>query len=101
VATVNSDKLNGKDDECLTINDACARLVCEVILYYNAMILSGVLKAKEKENKLDEVERIKKVSIVAWSHVNLHGNYKFKNAPARFSWKSLIQKAASAEIKEK
>lgn len=100
VATVNSDKLNGKNDECLTINDACARLLCEVILYYNATILSGVLTAKEKEGKSAEVERIKKVSIVAWSHVNLHGNYTFKNRSKRFNWNQIIKKAASAEIQE-
>lgn len=100
VATVNSDKLNGKNDECLTINDACARLLCEVILYYNATILSGVLTAKEKDGKLDEVERIKKVSIAAWSHVNLHGNYTFKNRSKRFNWNQIIKKAASAEIQE-
>ncbi|WP_119343976.1 Tn3 family transposase [Facilibium subflavum] len=100
VATVNSDKLNGKNDECLTINDACARLLCEVILYYNATILSGVLAAKEKEGRLEEVERIKKVSIIAWSHVNLHGNYTFKNRSKRFNWNQIIKKAASTDIQE-
>ena len=71
-----------------------------MILYYNATILSGVLAAKEKEGKLEEVERIKKVSIVAWSHVNLHGNYTFKNRSKRFNWNQIIKKAASTEIQE-
>jgi len=40
-------------------------------------ILSELLKNKEKNNQLEEIEIIKQISLTAWQHINIMGRYEF------------------------
>jgi TnpA family transposase len=59
------------------IESECANLLCNSIIYYNAYILSELLDKKEKSKQKKEAEIIKKMSPVAWRHINLRGYYDF------------------------
>ena len=50
------------------------------IIFYNARILSDLVESKEKAGLTDELEHIKRISPVAWQHVNIYGNYIFKTS---------------------
>ena len=56
----------------------CFRLVANCIIFYNAYILSNLLAEKEGEGLDNEANFLKKISPVAWRHVNLYGRYEFK-----------------------
>ncbi|MCH9661491.1 MAG: Tn3 family transposase, partial [Bacteroidetes bacterium] len=55
----------------------CSRLIANSIIFYNANILSRFLEQKESLKSYDEAEIIKKISPVAWRHINLYGHYEF------------------------
>ncbi len=55
----------------------CSRLIANSIIFYNAQILSKFLILMEEKKQFELIEIIKKVSPVAWRHVNLSGRFQF------------------------
>ncbi|MBU0580269.1 MAG: Tn3 family transposase [Candidatus Margulisbacteria bacterium] len=55
----------------------CTRLIANIIIFYNAVILSKLIEHTENLEKIKEMEVIKRISPVAWRHINLYGQYKF------------------------
>jgi Tn3 transposase DDE domain len=53
----------------------CSRLVANAIIFYNTYILNRLIDQMAGANKFDLVEGIKKVSPIAWRHVNLGGRF--------------------------
>ena len=54
----------------------CGRLVANAIIFYNSYLLSRLLEQMEGKKRTDLVERIKRVSPIAWRHVNLGGRFQ-------------------------
>ena len=42
------------------------------------MTITPILEMKEKKGNMKDVELIKKISPVAWNHINFLGNYQFR-----------------------
>jgi hypothetical protein len=59
----------------------CSRLIANCIIFYNASLLSRFLEHKEKTGNMQGAEAIKKISSIAWQHINLHGRYEFQKPP--------------------
>ena len=55
----------------------CTRLICNSVIFYNAFILSRLLEQREKTRRYEEADLIKRISPVAWRHINLYGRYEF------------------------
>ncbi len=55
----------------------CSRLLTNCIIYYNAVILSRLLEQKQLDGDAIQVERLARVSPIAWRHVNFQGRYTF------------------------
>jgi len=55
----------------------CTRLIANSIIFYNAFILSKLLEHTEAIERNEEANIIKRVSPVAWRHINLYGRYEF------------------------
>jgi hypothetical protein len=47
------------------------------VVYYNALILSEALTELELRGDLAPAEVLKRVSPVAWQHINFYGRYQF------------------------
>lgn len=73
----NSGKFRVKTELEQQIWSECTRLITNSIIFYNAYILSKLLDQKEKLERHDETNIIKKISPVAWRHINLYGKYEF------------------------
>jgi TnpA family transposase len=54
----------------------CSRLVGNAIIFYNTFLLSKLLEQIDITKKLEIIEQIKRVSPIAWQHVNLGGRFK-------------------------
>jgi len=67
----------GKSEIEIMVWNECARLVANAIIYYNAYLLSNIFTAKEKAGNLEAIELLKKISPIAWQHINLLGMYDF------------------------
>lgn len=71
----------------------CARLIANAMIYYNIYLLSQLHEFKKHNATEQELRFIKKMSPVAWRHINLHGTYKFQNIQPQIDWKTMVSKA--------
>jgi len=55
----------------------CARLIANAVVYYNSLILSEVLGELESQQALVTAEDLKRISPLAWQHINFYGHYQF------------------------
>lgn len=79
IARISSRKLAGKTEIELTINNECARLLSNCIIFYNASLLSGLYEYYKQNKMEEECLKIIRLSPVAWQHINLIGIYEFYN----------------------
>ena len=77
VAFANFGKLRFKNEHEQKIWQECSRLITNCIIIYNATILSSLLAYRESIGDIVGAVALKKVSLVAWQHINLHGRYEF------------------------
>jgi len=79
IAQVNGKKeLTGRTDLEVDISNQCGRLIANVVIAYNSMLLSGLLGrclAAGNEKALDLLRRI---SPAAWQHLHFLGHYAFR-----------------------
>ena len=80
IAQVNGKKeLTGRTDLDVAISNHCGRLIANVVIAYNSMLLSGLLErclATGNEKALDLLRRI---SPAAWQHLHFLGHYAFRD----------------------
>ena len=73
-------KLRFKNEHEQQIWQECSRLITNCIIIYNATILSNLLAYRESVGDIEGAAALKKVSPVAWQHINLYGRYEFTKA---------------------
>jgi len=81
VAYAYSGRLRVKTDLEQQIWSECSRLLANCVIYYNACILSELLKRQEHQGNQEQTNQIKRVSPVSWKHVNFYGEYNFRETP--------------------
>jgi TnpA family transposase len=82
ISYVNSGKFRVKTEAEQQIWNECSRLIANVIIYYNTLILSRVYEQKVAEGDLEGISILKTISPVAWRNVNLIGNFDFTTSSA-------------------
>ncbi len=78
VSYANGGKLRVRSEIMQQIYNECGRLLANNIVYYNARLVTDVVDIKHRNNDLDDIEDVKRISLVANQHVNIYGNYIFK-----------------------
>jgi len=79
VSHANFGRLKAKTELEQQVWNECARFITNCIIFYNGTLLSDLMDIKEKQKEHEAVNLIKRVSPVAWQHVNLRGRYQFMN----------------------
>jgi TnpA family transposase len=74
----NDGKFRVKTELEQNIWSQCTRFLANSIIFYNASILSVLLTEAENADKNEEAEIIKRVSPIAWRHINLYGRFEFQ-----------------------
>jgi TnpA family transposase len=74
----NGGRFKGSTEYEIVIESDCSRLIANAIIYYNAAMLSKLLARLESEGREEEAALVKRLSPVAWRHINLFGRYEFK-----------------------
>lgn len=69
----NSGKFRVETEAEQNIWNEYSRLVANPIIFYNTFFLSELLEQMEGKKKIEVIEQIKKVSPIAWQHINLTG----------------------------
>jgi len=81
VAQVGGKKeLTGRTDIEIEISNQCARLIANIIIYYNSAILSRLLNRYEASGNTKTLTLITQMSPVAWRHILMNGHYIFHSA---------------------
>ena len=73
----NGGRFRGTTDHDIAIESECSRLLTNAIIYYNMDMLSQLWQHLESEGRIKEAELVKRLSPVAWRHINLFGRYEF------------------------
>ena len=80
IAQVNGRKeLTGHTDLDVTISNQCGRLLANVVIAYNSILLSEVLKRFQETGNHKGVEMLRRISPVAWQHIHFLGHYAFRD----------------------
>ena len=77
IRRIGGKKILGNKANEYTLYNECTRLVANCVIYYNALLLSHLYEFYEKRDDKENCERIKRLSPVAWQHINLMGRYEF------------------------
>ena len=77
--------LQGTKEE-QNVAQGCRRLIENAIIFWNYLYLSQkILDEKNEDQKRELIDTIKHSSVVAWQHINLHGEYDFSEEKLRDS----------------
>jgi TnpA family transposase len=72
-------QLIGKTDLDIAISNQCGRLIANVVIAYNSMMLSMLLDKYQASGSEKGIALLKKISPVAWQHIHFLGHYAFLN----------------------
>jgi TnpA family transposase len=101
VSYANFGKLRFKTEYEQQIWGECARLITNCIIYYNANILSHLLAHKEENGDVNGANMFKRISPVAWQHINLLGRYEFSKKPKDIKMNEIIHQLDQSQINSK
>jgi TnpA family transposase len=79
VGYANRGKIIAKTELDQIIFKECTRLVCNVILYYNSVILSQIYTNLLESGRHSQIEILKHVSPVSWVNISLYGIFELRN----------------------
>ncbi len=82
-------ELTGRTDIDIEISNQCARLVANVIVYYNSAILSRLLEKHQAGGNAKAL--ITSTSPVAWRHVHMNGRYGFRDGGQAIDLDTIVQ----------
>ena len=80
IAQVNGKKeLTGRTDLDVAISNQCGRLIANVVIAYNSMLLSGLLGRHLATGNEKAVDLLRRISPAAWQHLHFLGHYAFRD----------------------
>jgi len=95
IRKISDKKLPGKNEIEMEIYNECTRLIANCIIYYNASLLSDLYNTCDKQNLHDYCDLIKRLSPVAWQHINLIGKYEFCQNQTTVNTQDIIETVLS------
>ena len=79
IAQVNGKKeLTGRTDLEVDISNHCGRLIANVVIAYNSMLLSGLLNRLLTGGNEKALDLLRRISPAAWQHLHFLGHYAFR-----------------------
>ncbi|MCB1795407.1 MAG: Tn3 family transposase [Candidatus Competibacteraceae bacterium] len=72
-------QLIGRTDLEVAIRNECGRLLANVVIAYNSILLSALLDRYQAAGNLKAIALLKRISPVAWQHIHFLGQYTFRS----------------------
>jgi hypothetical protein len=88
----NDGKFRVKTELEQNVWNECAPFLTNCIIFYNASILSALLTQAEKAGRQEEADIIKRISPIAWQHVNLIRTFEFQKQQSLFNIDEIISR---------
>ncbi len=70
-------ELTGRTDLDVALSNHCGRLIANIVIAYNSMLLSGLLSRYLDAGNEKELDLLRRISPAAWQHLHFHGHYAF------------------------
>ncbi|HNH52663.1 MAG TPA: Tn3 family transposase [Nitrosomonas sp.] len=83
-------ELIGYTDLDIAISNQCGPLLANIVIAYNSMLLSKLLTRYTASGNQKALERIKRISPVAWQHIYFLGHYTFRNQHRDFDLDAML-----------
>jgi hypothetical protein len=91
----NFGKLRFKTESEQQIWNDCGRLIANCIIFFNALILSNVLRRQAEKRDSMAAGSLASVSPVAWQHINFYGRYEFTKSFQPIDIDAIVQELVS------
>ena len=98
VAYANFGKLRFRSEYEQSLWQESSRLLTNCIIAYNATLLSDLLSHHQLDGNHQQIRLLRRVSPVAWQHINFYGRYQFKKPPVLVDVPDLVQHMAQFDI---
>jgi TnpA family transposase len=72
-------QLIGRTDLDVAISNQCGRLIANIVIAYNSIMLSALFERFNTDNNQKALALLKKISPIAWQHIHFLGHYIFRN----------------------
>lgn len=80
IAEVSGKKhLIGRTDLELAISNECGRLLANIVIAFNSILLSELYEHCQRRGNQKVLSMLKTISPVAWQHIHFRGHYLFRN----------------------
>ncbi len=80
IAQVNGKKeLTGRTDLDVAVSNHCGRLIANVVIAYNSILLSGLLTRSLTVGNDKALDILRRISPAAWQHLHFLGHYAFRD----------------------
>ena len=101
IAIVNGKNFRGSSEMEIAVWNECARLLANSIIYYNAMLLTKLMDRYNRHRHTEYYNFIKRLSPVAWTHINFFGQYEFLTEEAMIDIDDLLKRVIILQEKDK
>jgi len=98
IAYAHGGRFRGRSQHEQEVSNECARLIGNAVIYYNSLILSEAIAELEDRGALDSAEVVKRVSPIAWQHINFYGHYQFDEDFVPLDIERLRKQLSSDEV---
>ena len=72
-------ELTGHTDLEVDISNQCGRLIANVVIAYNSMLLSGLVERHQAQGNDKALDLLRRISPAAWQHLHFLGHFAFRN----------------------
>lgn len=80
IVQVNGEKeLTGRTDLDVAVSNHCGRLIANIVIAYNSMLLSELLARTLTAGNEKALELLRRISPAAWQHLHFLGHYAFRD----------------------
>jgi TnpA family transposase len=100
IGETNGSTFRGASDVEVAIWNECARLVANVIMYYNASLLSKLMKIKEKKGDTAAVKFIQYLSPIASQHLSFGGRFEFNKTREPINIEKMLKMMDKIDIRD-
>ncbi|WP_221897554.1 Tn3 family transposase [Bathymodiolus japonicus methanotrophic gill symbiont] len=66
-------------------------MIANCVIHYNAQILSELKEFNEHEGRSENLQALKRISPVAWFHINFSGFYSFADSENSHDFSALAR----------
>jgi hypothetical protein len=84
-------ELTGRTDLDVSVSNHCGRLIANVVIAYNSMLLSGLLGRYLTTSNEKALDLLRRISPAAWQHLHFLGHYAFRDKRRPIDLDSILE----------